>query len=131
MHYLTVCHVGFPPTPGNLSFYTNYSIVDDFQVAVNLKWSSTTLSLEEGSRYEDLYLININDNGSTIVTEYTSNMSLTVMLQVNKTYSVTLQASRCNQSLTSDPYITNFTIIGKAIMLNTLFPLSSLSLNLY
>ena len=76
-------------------------------------WSSE-LSVTNGGENEfiDEYTIIFftDTTDSTNETYHTSNTSLTLRLEVNKTYSVILYASRCNRMLISDPFITNITI---------------------
>lgn len=81
-------------------------------IVVKFMWSSMTSLSNDGVRnFNESYTLTLTDTTDwTSITIHTSNMSLNLILQFNKTYTITLYASLCNHTLTSNPFITNITI---------------------
>ncbi len=102
-----------PSPPENFTSHPNYASATDVEIVVNFMWSSdSSISLNHDDNSLLVhYIITIADvSGSRTTIDRLSNANFTATLEVNKTYSIMLYASRCNFTLMSDPFITNITI---------------------
>ena len=103
---------GAPLPPRNFTFHPNYTTASDADILVNFEWSFETASSaasDEGLIVE--FAVTLTDTTDfTNTTIHTSNTSLSATLEFHKTYSITLYASRCNHTLTSETVTSNITI---------------------
>lgn len=99
-------------------FHPDYVTASDFEVVVNFTWSYETSPSGHEIESEDLtveyriIITGIQDEPVNLTTHDHASIktSFAVALEMNRTYSITLYASRCNHTLTSDPFVTNITI---------------------
>ena len=108
---LPICiPVGVPSPPKNLTFHPDYYTTNE-EVVVNFTWASETSNNNEDLLVEYTITIAAIDEPVNATTGYTSTTNFTATLELNVTYSITLYASRCNHSLTSNPFVTTIIIV--------------------
>ena len=100
---------GLPLPPYNFTFNPDNTTATDIDVVVNMMWLPFPELGNNSAEPGIEYTVAITHASSSIV-DHTSSSNFTATLQFNTNYSVTIYASRCNGTLTSDPLITNITI---------------------
>ena len=78
---------------------------------MHFTWSSVSLNDDNDDLITQYTVVFTDETGFTNSSDHrTVATNLTVTLEFNKTYSVMVDASRCDGALTSDPVITSITI---------------------